>query len=116
MSDRPKTVTIIKEDTRAYGLRILDQDGRDLTKDLQIRKVTWSMEAGLPPVVTLEVLPARINAQGRLEVLPSSIVADELDAVPRMGAETDEPEGARYLMMSDTLARQIAAALRMPKP
>jgi len=39
-------------------------------------------------------------------------VADHLDAVHREGAAVDEPEGARFLTMSDTLARQLSAALR----
>jgi hypothetical protein len=39
-------------------------------------------------------------------------MAAELEAAPRMGAERDEPEGARYVMVSDTLLRQIAETLR----
>jgi hypothetical protein len=39
-------------------------------------------------------------------------VADALDRAERVGAPTDEPEGARRVWLSDTLARQIAAALR----
>lgn len=42
-------------------------------------------------------------------------LADQLDACPRVGAEKDEPEGSRYIHMSDTLARQIAAVLRGEK-
>lgn len=41
--------------------------------------------------------------------------ADALDAAHRLnktGAESDEPEGAIYLQMSDTLARHIATKLR----
>ena len=30
---------------------------------------------------------------------------------PRIGAEKDEPEGGRYIQMSDTLARNIAHSL-----
>jgi hypothetical protein len=43
-------------------------------------------------------------------------LADDLDACPREGAATDAPEGARYIKLSDTLARQIAAALRRKEP
>lgn len=34
------------------------------------------------------------------------------EAAPRLGAETDMPEGARYIQISDTLAKRIAASLR----
>lgn len=36
-------------------------------------------------------------------------IADSLDKADRLGASEDIPEGARYIMMSDTLARGIAA-------
>ena len=39
-------------------------------------------------------------------------LADDLDACPREGAAIDVPEGSRYIKMSDTLAKQIAAVLR----
>lgn len=39
-------------------------------------------------------------------------LADALDAQPREGFEHDAPEGARYITISDTVARQIASALR----
>ena len=38
--------------------------------------------------------------------------ADLLDTSERRGLERDEPEGARYIQISDTLARQMAADLR----
>ena len=38
--------------------------------------------------------------------------ADILDRSVRLGADRDEPEGARYIQISDTLARQMADALR----
>jgi len=41
-----------------------------------------------------------------------SALADELDAVERLGAPTDDPEGSRYIRMSDTLARRISETLR----
>jgi hypothetical protein len=116
MSDRPKSVTIIKDDERPHGIRILTEDGRDISKDLLIRKVTWTMEAGEAPIAILEVVPTRVNAKGRLVVVPVSAIADELDAQLRLGTGTDEPEGSRYLVISDTLARQLSAALRTPKP
>jgi len=39
-------------------------------------------------------------------------VANALDNAPRMGAEKDEPEGSRYIQISDTLAKQLSATLR----
>ena len=38
--------------------------------------------------------------------------ADELDAAERRGAEQDVPEGLRYVIVSDTLLKQIAADYR----
>lgn len=38
--------------------------------------------------------------------------ADLLDAAPRMGAEVDEPEGSRYIQLSDTLALSLADRIR----
>lgn len=39
-------------------------------------------------------------------------LADELDGAPRSGGTADEPEGARFIIISDTQARQIAEKLR----
>ncbi len=40
-------------------------------------------------------------------------LAEEFDTgMARMGTETDEPEGSRYITMSDTCAKQIAEKLR----
>lgn len=39
-------------------------------------------------------------------------LAQALDDARRMGGERDVPEGVRYIQISDTLARQIAARLR----
>jgi hypothetical protein len=39
-------------------------------------------------------------------------LAKELDNAHRFGARTDEPEGAREIHISDTLARQVAERLR----
>ncbi|MGH0031728.1 MAG: hypothetical protein ACQGVC_18215 [Myxococcota bacterium] len=39
-------------------------------------------------------------------------LAAALDAADRQGADRDEPEGARFIQISDTLARQIAETLR----
>jgi len=48
------------------------------------------------------------------EVTPATLVeiADALKKAPRIGAETDEPEGERNILMSDTLANQIESILR----
>lgn len=39
-------------------------------------------------------------------------LAGELDSAARLGTDSDEPEGARWIELSDTAARQIAARLR----
>jgi hypothetical protein len=33
-----------------------------------------------------------------------------------MGADEDEPEGSRYIQMSDTLAKEIANGIRIGNP
>ena len=38
--------------------------------------------------------------------------ADTMKNAHRFGAEKDEPEGLRYIQMSDTLARQLESFLR----
>lgn len=40
-------------------------------------------------------------------------LANALRSAPRLGAESDSPEGARYIQLSDTLARQMAEALEL---
>jgi len=39
-------------------------------------------------------------------------LAKQLEDTPRAGAETDEPEGARFVVMSDTIARAMVQAIR----
>jgi hypothetical protein len=39
-------------------------------------------------------------------------IADEFDRAPRLGSDEDVPEGSRYLMVTDTLARELARVLR----
>ena len=39
-------------------------------------------------------------------------IAEALETAERMGAERDEPEGVRYIVISDTLARRWADVLR----
>jgi len=51
-----------------------------------------------------------ITVSGTLEL------ADRLAALPREGADVDEPEGARFIRMSDTLARRIERFLRELAP
>ena len=41
-----------------------------------------------------------------------SDVALMLDAAPRIGNDTDEPEGTCYIQISDTLAKELSKALR----
>lgn len=40
-------------------------------------------------------------------------LADALDRASRQGGSIDKPEGARYVQLSDTLAKQIADRLRL---
>ena len=35
----------------------------------------------------------------------------KLRDAPRLGSETDDPEGARYIIVSDTLAKDLIAVL-----
>lgn len=53
-----------------------------------------------------------IDPKFRLVQAKMKLLAAQLDACPRVGDEKDEPEGSRYIHMSDTLARQIASILR----
>lgn len=39
-------------------------------------------------------------------------LAEDFEQAPRQGAAEDAPEGARYLYLSDTVARSIAGDLR----
>lgn len=39
-------------------------------------------------------------------------LADDLENADRLGADTDEPEGNRYIQMSDTVTKLIAERLR----
>ncbi len=36
-----------------------------------------------------------------------------LEEVPRLGKEVDDPEGSRYIQISDTLAKEWAFVLRL---
>lgn len=36
-----------------------------------------------------------------------------LEAAPRIGEEEDEPEGVRYIQVSDTLAKRIVRTLEL---
>ncbi len=40
-------------------------------------------------------------------------VLEVLENAPRRGAETDEPEGARYIQISDTLANELSASVKI---
>jgi hypothetical protein len=42
-------------------------------------------------------------------------LANDFDSMDRIGAEKDEPEGSRYVQISDTLMRMMSAALRQGK-
>jgi len=39
-------------------------------------------------------------------------IADELDEADRLGESRDAPEGMRYIIMSDTLAKELASTIR----
>lgn len=49
----------------------------------------------------------------KLIVSPLDEIADALDAMPREGAEADDPEGVRRVCISDTLLKAIASRIRM---
>ena len=40
-------------------------------------------------------------------------IADALDGAPRQGADKDQPEGSRYVIVSDTLLTTLARDLRL---
>ena len=40
-------------------------------------------------------------------------IADMLESAPRMGVAEDKPEGQRYVQISDSLARALAASIRL---
>lgn len=46
------------------------------------------------------------------EKLTAADIAEALDDSARMGKERDVPEGACYIQISDTLAKQMSKALR----
>lgn len=39
-------------------------------------------------------------------------LAEALDQAPRLGAVQDSPEGARWIILSNTLAQEVALRLR----
>lgn len=39
-------------------------------------------------------------------------LADKLDKAERQGFKTDEPEGSRYILVSDTMAKELSEAIR----
>lgn len=47
-----------------------------------------------------------------LDDQPLSVLAKLLDETDRMGRDVDEPEGARYVMLSDTFVQLFAKRLR----
>lgn len=48
--------------------------------------------------------------------VPSISIANELDNAPRLGADVDEPEGSRYIQLSDTLAKRMSKQIREECP
>lgn len=50
------------------------------------------------------------------QVQAADSMASLLEKAPRMGTDEDEPEGSRYIQMSDTLAREIANGIRISNP
>ena len=61
-----------------------------------------------------ELIAALLNAycQHHPSTLTKRDVAAILSATPRQGADTDEPEGARYIQLSETLVNQMVEALK----
>ena len=50
------------------------------------------------------------------QVQAASAVALIFENAPREGSDEDDPEGARYIQMSDTLANEIANGIRISNP
>ena len=48
----------------------------------------------------------------QMTMLTLKAVIAVMKSARRIGGETDVPEGTRYIQISDTLAKQMAAALR----
>ena len=60
---------------------------------------------------------AKSDGSDRVEIQMSDSeyltqLAIELDDAERLGAEEDDPEGVRWIQISDTLAKMIAQKLR----
>lgn len=66
------------------------------------------MEEQSKPTTAMEILLKEQNSRPRLT--PYSMAAF-LRVAPRQGADTDEPEGSRYIQISDTLALKFAEVL-----
>jgi hypothetical protein len=49
------------------------------------------------------------------EFLDIDEIIDAIKNAPRLGDSTDEPEGARYIKMSDTLAKLVVDSLENEK-
>ena len=60
--------------------------------------------------IALVDIPSYRAAIRVLEAAPK--IADGLAGAERFGAEKDEPEGVRWVQISDTSAEQLAATLR----
>jgi hypothetical protein len=58
-------------------------------------------------------IPSTTMATGPMDPYEFLIdLADGLDAATRQGSDADSPEGMRYIVLSDTLAKLISLQLR----
>lgn len=126
----------VVQNERYWGPRIIDSSGRTVASfakrwrgeawawevaeaivravnekaliDLVSEKVSKFIGGGYPSEVTvmMRILSTYDLVHAVLDV------ADALDSAKRMGADVDEPEGERYIQLSDTLARELAGRLR----
>jgi hypothetical protein len=71
-------------------------------EDLIVAAITEASDAATSPGV-VQLLTTHVMGAAR--------VAAILDKMERAGAERDEPEGARYVQISNTLARRLSATL-----
>jgi hypothetical protein len=107
--------------------RVLDQADQD--SDAQLHATRLRLFITQPDDIATKSLPAladdvvdlvehlgrqRDDARAVFDSTPTLArkLADELDQAVRYGRPTDTPEGSRYVSVSDTFAKQIAAALR----
>lgn len=53
-----------------------------------------------------------LREENRMLKAATTVVANYIENTPREGEEEDKPEGARYIKISDTMARELVGMLR----